>query len=208
MSPRPYRSETRQAAAAETRARVLAAARELLLSEGSFSGFSLEAVARQAGVARMTVYYQFASKRGLLEALFDDLATRGLVRGLRRAFANQQPLDVLAGLIAAFGAFWASDRLVIRRLRKMTALDPDFEQAIRARDELRRGHLKRVVELIAKDRGRPAPHEVEEVVTVLHMLSSFETFDALAGARLEPKAVIPLVQRLALAALELGKPRR
>ena len=74
MSPRPYRLGQRQVAADETRARVLAAARDQLAKETSFS---IDAVARRADVARMTVYYQFGSKRGLLEALFDLLAARG-----------------------------------------------------------------------------------------------------------------------------------
>jgi hypothetical protein len=41
---------------------------------------------------------------------------------------------------------------------------------------------------------------------VLHMLTSFETFDALAGPDRSPQDVAPLVQRLAVAAL--GLPRR
>ena len=79
MSPRPYRLGQRQAATDETRARILAAARELLAASDGLTGFSIEAVARQADVARMTVYYQFGSKPGLLEALFDDLAARGQI---------------------------------------------------------------------------------------------------------------------------------
>jgi AcrR family transcriptional regulator len=45
--------------------------------EGS-AKFSVEAVARQAGVARMTVYYQFGSRRGLLEGICDSLAIERL----------------------------------------------------------------------------------------------------------------------------------
>src|SRR5438034_7095657 len=74
MSPRPYRLGQRQVAADETRSRILNAARAQLETEVSFS---IDAVARRADVARMTVYYQFGSRRGLLEALFDDLAVRG-----------------------------------------------------------------------------------------------------------------------------------
>ena len=40
---------------------------------------AIDAVARQAGVARMTVYYQFESKKGLLEALLDDTHDVGLM---------------------------------------------------------------------------------------------------------------------------------
>ena len=77
MSPRPYRLGQRQATTDQTRTRILAAARELLAAAGGIAGFTVEAVARHADVSRMTVYYQFGSKAGLLEALFDQLATTG-----------------------------------------------------------------------------------------------------------------------------------
>ncbi|MGH9200557.1 MAG: TetR family transcriptional regulator, partial [Vicinamibacterales bacterium] len=61
MSPRPYRLGQRATAVAETRSRIVAACRELLMSTDIQTRFSIDAVARQAGVARMTVYYQFGS---------------------------------------------------------------------------------------------------------------------------------------------------
>src|SRR5438876_585864 len=102
MSPRPYRSVQRQVAAEQTRARIIAAARELLVASEGFSGFTIDAVARQAGVARMTVYYQFGSKLGLLEALFDDLAARGQMQQLAAAFQQPDALVGLAEYIAVF----------------------------------------------------------------------------------------------------------
>ena len=77
MSPRPYNLGRRQESAEQTRMRIVEAARELLMASDGFSGFTMEAVARQAGVARMTVYYQFESKVGLLEAVSDDLMPSG-----------------------------------------------------------------------------------------------------------------------------------
>ena len=62
MSPRPYHRGQRQAASEQTRYSVLQAARKLLMESTSFSGFSIEAVARRADVARMTIYHQFGSK--------------------------------------------------------------------------------------------------------------------------------------------------
>ena len=97
MSPRPYRLGQRRLAAEQTRARVIAAARELLMATGGFAGFTIDAVARQAGVARMTIYNQFGSKAGLLEALFDDLAARGGMEQLPSAFSRPDPLDASAG---------------------------------------------------------------------------------------------------------------
>ncbi|HEY3620504.1 MAG TPA: helix-turn-helix domain-containing protein, partial [Candidatus Sulfotelmatobacter sp.] len=76
MSPRTYQMGQRQAAANKTRKRILAAARKLLLAK-NFSEFTMEAVARAADVSRLTVYYQFDSKVGLLEALYNYIARRG-----------------------------------------------------------------------------------------------------------------------------------
>src|SRR2546430_7030312 len=114
MSPRPYRLGQRQVAADETRSRIVKAAREQLEKEASFS---LDAVARRADVARMTVYYQFGSRHGLLEALFDDLAARGGIPQLPSAFQAPDPLAALDRPIQFFAHFLSSARGVHRRLR-------------------------------------------------------------------------------------------
>src|SRR4051812_48225244 len=126
MSPRAYRLGQRQATTDQTRARIIEATRELLMAPDGLNGFSIEAVARQADVARMTVYYQFGSKTGLLEALCDSLGSQGGMEQLRTAFMKAAPLEALAEYITIFGRFWESDRLVTRRLRSMANLDPDF----------------------------------------------------------------------------------
>lgn len=77
MSPRRYDSPNRDAAAEETRRRIVTAAGELLAGPKGFAGMSLEAVAKAAGVSRLTIYNQFGTRRGLLEAVFDDRAERG-----------------------------------------------------------------------------------------------------------------------------------
>src|ERR1700674_5579781 len=127
MSPRPYRLGQRQAATDLTRGRIINAARELLMSSNGYSHFSIDAIARQADVARMTVYHQFGSKIGLLEALSDSLAAQGGMEQLANAFRRPEPLDALDEYIIVFSRFWDSDRLVTRRLRALAALDTDLE---------------------------------------------------------------------------------
>jgi AcrR family transcriptional regulator len=205
MSPRPYRLGQRQAASEQTRARVIAAARELLSAAEGLAGFTVEAVARQANVARMTVYYQFGSKEGLLEALFDDIATRGQIARLAEAFARPAALDALDELIAVFGRFWGSDRLVIRRLRALAALDPDFEKTLQVRDGYRRKAWETIVGRLAEEGVLPAAVSPAEAVDVLYTLTSFASFDTLAGKTRGPEKVVPLVQRLARAALGLAE---
>jgi AcrR family transcriptional regulator len=199
--PRPYRLGQRQAATEQTRVRILTAARDLLMSPDSYFHVSIEAVARQADVARMTVYHQFGSKIGLLEALCDTLAVSGGMEHLATAFRQPDPLDALSQYLLVFGRFWEADRLVMRRLRALAGLDPDFERVIRARDTWRRQGISVIAQRLVDQLG-PLPETArDEFVDVLFTLSSFETFDTLAGPARSLDEVAPLVARLARAAV-------
>jgi len=202
MSPRSYQLGQRQAAVDETRRKVLDAARALLADPSGQPGFSVDAVAKRADVARATVYYQFDSKAGLLEALFDALAEDGQMDGLADAFTDPEPRAGLGHFVACFGRFWASDRLVLRRIRAIAALDPDVGPVIAARDERRRHGLQilvgRLVSAEAEEGSRTGSGDTDVLVNIIHTLTSFETFDALAGPGREPDQVIPVVTDLVL----------
>jgi AcrR family transcriptional regulator len=200
MSPRAYRLGQRQAAIDETRSRIIAAARELLVAADP-GQFSIDAVARQADVSRATVYYQFHSKLGLLEALFDAAGATGGMSGLADAFRQQDPLDALDGFVAVFGRFWSADRLLHRRMRGLAVLDPDLGEALEARQEWRRrGAATLVTRIIGQDGGPPAGQSTD-VIDMVFAVTSFETFDILAGPDRTPACVTPLVQHLARAAI-------
>ena len=185
----------RQATGDITRARVLAAARKLLLAN-NFSGFSMEAIARKADVSRLTVYYQFKSKAGLLEALYDYIAKRGEVHRLAEVFRQiQDPLATLNDFILAFARFWASDRNVIRRLHGLGAIDPEIGRGLQARNERRRHGVRTIMERYS--RVNPGLTSIREpiVIDTIHMLTSFETFDALAGSARSLDEVVAIVRR-------------
>ena len=67
---RPYNSTRRQAQARETRRQIIEAAR-LLFSEHGYTGATIEAIAREAGVAPETIFAIFGNKRTILAALID-----------------------------------------------------------------------------------------------------------------------------------------
>lgn len=71
---RQYRSEHRRQQAAATRAAILDAARQLFPERG-YAGTTIEAIAQAAGVAAITVYSTFGSKRALLARLIDIAVT-------------------------------------------------------------------------------------------------------------------------------------
>jgi len=72
---RRYHSPLRQEQAAATRVAVLEAAGRLFVRDG-YAATSMHAIAAEAGVASKTVYLAFATKSGLLRALW-DLALKG-----------------------------------------------------------------------------------------------------------------------------------
>ena len=166
---------------------------------------SIDAVAAQAGVARMTVYYQFASKAGLLEALFDQLGGRHFQTELPRVMSQDEPLEALGDLIQVFLTFWSSERLVTRRIRGMAALDSDFEESLRGRDERRRLLLRTVLVRVAQKYGKPSDETFDQGVDLLYGLTSFAMFDSMAGDDGKAEEVTPLVQRLARLAIDLGE---
>ena len=197
---RSYTPVERQRSVEAGRERIVAAARDLLEDEDA-EGFSIDAVARRAGVARMTVYNQFESKAGLLEALFDSLALRGPLSQIADVFKQPDVLVALDDYVAIFGRFWTVNRRAHGRLRAAALHDDELADAMKRRNERRR---KGVTELVRRlgAKARPIVPR-DELVNVIYVLLSFETFDAFAGERRLPDDVTPVVRNLVRGVLGL-----
>jgi len=197
-TPRPYSTVQRQKAVDAGREKIVAAARELLEANEA-EAFSLEAVARRAKVSRMTVYNQFESKAGLLEALFDSLAARGPLADMAEIFSQPDPLVALDEYVAVFGRFWTLNRRAHARLRAAALHDEELAAAMAARNERRR---KGVTELLRRlaDEARPVVSRAE-AIDVIYLLLSFDTFNELAGDGRAPEDVVPTMRRVVRAVL-------
>lgn len=137
MARRTYSSPVRDAAAAARRAQVLEVAERLLREADNAAAVAMESVAAAAGVARLTVYKQFGSRRGLLEAVFDHRAAQGGLSRLPEAMAIDDPRQGLDRLVEIFCAFWGGDPAA-GRLQALAASDPEFAEMVDARNERRR----------------------------------------------------------------------
>ena len=179
MSPRSYQLGKRQDQIDECRQRVINAARALMAEATTYTAFTVDAVAKRADVARATVYYQFGSKVGLLEATCNELAADGRMSDLSRAFTNPDPIQSMSFFITCFGRFWDVDRTVMRRLRALAALDPEVSSVIKGRDQLRRAGLKVLVDRMSGQNLLVVDQAL--AVDVLFTVTSFETFDSLAA---------------------------
>ena len=167
------------------------------------AAFGLEAIATKAGVSRVTVYNQFGSRVGLLEALYDDIARRArIAERLGTAFRSSDPQSTLDGVVVAFIEFWKSERTVLRRLRSMAALDAAFKGAT-DREERRVTAMRTVLVRLIAARERRL-EDPDECARVLAMLTSFETYETLAGSGMDCARITSTVQQLARAAVELA----
>jgi len=164
--------------------------RRLLAGGQDAPTFSLEAVAREAGITRLTVYNQFESRRGLQEAVFDDIARRGGLFDIPSILANPDVMTALRRLVAVFCRFWASHDRAHAWLIAMAKLDQEIAASLKQRTERRRRVLATLVDRL------PRVREPADLVDVLFTLTSFETFAALSVRQRSAAAVERLIWQL------------
>jgi AcrR family transcriptional regulator len=199
MSRRPYRSKARAEAASETRARIVAAAAELL-GATPYAPFSLESVARKAGVTRLTVYNQFGGRRALLEAVFDQSAATAGLDQLGEALAAPDPRRALALVVERFCVFWAARQQTLLRLQAARAADPELDQALYERNERRRRLLGVIVNRLVQ-RGEVKSGSVPDLIDILYVLTSLQVFVDLGEGR-SADATCHLISQMVEDALE------
>jgi AcrR family transcriptional regulator len=126
---RPYHSPTRRRRAEETRRRILASARALFVERG-YGGTTVESIAEGAGVAVPTVYASLGSKRGMLMALLDEMATDADREGMeaRVAAAAGDPRRQLRERIAFNVRFYAGGADLIDIARTVSGVEADLAE--------------------------------------------------------------------------------
>ena len=190
---RRYHSSVRAEAADATRARIIDAARTLFIGGKDLPAFSVDGVARQAGVTRLTVYNRFESKLGLLEAVFDDIAERGgLFTELPSVFAEPDPRAALRRFVSVFCRFWTRHRAMMPAFHAAIKIDEEIAASLRRRTERRRGVLTVLVERLVPDGGKTNA----DLIDTLFALTGFEMFEALSVRNRSAKAVEALMQML------------
>ena len=179
--PRRYRLGRRQAAVDGTRLAILAAARELVASGAADP--TPGAVARRAGVSRITVYNQFGSKEGLLR----ELATGAHSRSAGEASGVSDPTDELRRRITDACQLWSSDPALFRRL----PLVIDYQHESPPDD-------RALAERLANAGLLRPGCSLKEAEDVIGAVTSFATFDRLhKNGRRSQTSVVEILWRLA-----------
>ena len=122
---RPYELGKRLEQMDESRAAILRAAQAQLAAKG-YRRLTMEGLAAESGVTRQTIHNLFGTKTGVLEAVFDLIALESGMERMREVMMLPPGDAQLERFVGVFCGFWAKNRLVIRRVHGIGAIDPEF----------------------------------------------------------------------------------
>jgi AcrR family transcriptional regulator len=195
---RPYDLGKRQEASGRTRELVLEATR-VQLKSGGVRDLSMESLAKASGVTRQTIHNLFGTKTAVLEALFDRIASDAGMMRMREVMTANDPDRMLGAFVEVFTGFWAKDRLLLKRIHGIAAIDPEFGQAVEARNQRRKMAATRVVERVYARVPEVDEEEKARKIASLVALTSFEFFDALVessgSVEMAARCLDPLVKK-------------
>jgi AcrR family transcriptional regulator len=195
---RSYDQGRRRISADLTRHLVLQSARELLAAAAPGAAFTVDAVAARAGVSRATVFNLFEGKQRLVHALFDEISARAELMDVDALLTQDDARAALHDYIRRFAAFYDTERVLLRKLRALAALDAELAGVVQARDDKRLAGLRHLVDRL--DTGPAAVrHRTADMLKALLVL---EVFESLAGPRRSLLSVSEAVIAMAEAVLD------
>jgi AcrR family transcriptional regulator len=180
---RAYEQKARAEAAAETRQRILDAVIDRL-RKAPAQRISVDAVAKQAGVSRSTVYLTFGSRAGLFDAVAAEVYERAGYRRLLEAVRVPDARDSLRDGITAGVEVFAAYRDVFRALHSMEELEKQATGgAISRVEENRTEGMAWLARRLSRQKQLRPGVKVAEAAHVLWIAASFEAFDLLYTGR-------------------------
>jgi len=196
MSSRAYRTRGRSKRSEETREKIKTAVRELL-TEGAFHESTVEEVADRAGVARATLYQHFRSRLELVDAICETFDANPALLRLRETVDGPDPDAALADTIADSMRFWSSEDPVLRHLYGVVSIDPAAHALVARQRADRRGELERLARNLAGAGLLRDGTNERRALSLLLVLTSYETFRELRESGLTDRQLTTTLQRAA-----------
>lgn len=173
---RAYSSPVRAEAADETRARILASAKDLFGRRG-LDAVTIAEIASRSGVAGSTVYAIFKSKEGILRGLMEQSLFGGRFHSAQQILADiSDPVEMIALTSHVSRAIYESESSDLGLLRNVSGFSPalrkieeEFEQT---RYEMQEERLRR---LFAAGRAKRCI-SFDEARRILWMYTSREVY--------------------------------
>lgn len=172
-----------------TRRRIIDAARELV-SGGGGKALTIQGVAELAEVSRPTIYQQFGSRRGLIEALVTDVEQRSGVAVAVRAALDPEPTQALVAWLNAAVRFWAAEKTVLGAAFALAKGDPEMRGVLEAHNAARRARAEQLVKRIEANGSLVPGLSQPDAVELLCLLSSYAVFDELSHGGTRSHAIV------------------
>jgi AcrR family transcriptional regulator len=179
---RRYRSPLRQAQAEATRQRILDAGLELFAKRG-YAATSIARIARVAGVSPETIYASVGSKRGIIDALLDQIDSLRVGDQLAAQVQARDgtPRAAIDAIARTSARFWADNGVLVGVLRSGIG-DAEIGEAWRARQGRRRDVLRSIFTTWSSEVLRPGI-DAERAADIGWALTSHEVYALLVGLR-------------------------
>ncbi|WP_433684654.1 TetR/AcrR family transcriptional regulator [Nocardia sp. CA-119907] len=172
----------RQRQAAETKDRIVAAARQLMTERG-FDGTTIAQIASIAGTSAPTVYAAFGSKRGILVELMNRARFGAAYQDLVRDSGATDPVERLRKVAAITRRIYDGESAEAQLLHGVGAVAPDLAALGQEQETTRYDSQARAVEALSAS-GKLRPDlSVEAVRDILWTLTSRDTYRMLVAVR-------------------------
>ena len=158
----------------------------------------MDVLAKEAGVARATVYEHFRSKRAVLDELASSIS-RTIVLDETRSTGGD-PLLALRDMLGDVCRHWSEHEERIRGLRTLNALTGTEH----ASDGVDDKQLRRLVEALSSSNQLRAHWSIEEAVDALAALTAYSTYERLRRAPRTPEQVESVLAKLVVAIVTPG----
>ncbi len=185
----------RAAATEATRRAIITAARDLLAAR-RWQQFTVDAVAKRAGVTRVTVYNQARSKYGLLEAVLTDLTERARMDQLLNDTRHLSAAEACAAIIWRTCRFWHAERDILRPLFGLAGVDQEVAATLSQREQWREEQLRRLLQRLTDDTTQQARFTSGDTLAAALALTSFPTYDSLGAIADDPERAAQLINHL------------
>jgi AcrR family transcriptional regulator len=184
-------SPTRRELVRATRARILEAADRLARDRGP-NAFSMDVLAKEAGVARATVYEHFRSKRAVLDELAATAAQSVTLEAA--AGADVDPLRALRDTLAEVCTHWTENADTMKELRTLTAITGSESTG----DAIDPASLRKLVDALAGAGQLRSHWTADDASDALAVLTSFPTYERLRGNGRSPDQIEGVLAKLAI----------
>ncbi|MCI0618226.1 TetR/AcrR family transcriptional regulator [bacterium] len=175
-SKRHYRSKLRKAGAAETRKRILDAARRQFSKKG-IDKVTIDEIANEAGVSTPTVFALFQSKKGILRELMNEMKFGNRYEKLvEKALSAENPIERLRMAASIARSIYDTEKSEIGLIRAASGFSSELKTLEQEGEKLRFERQEGTVKLLSQKKLLAPSLNIKRARDILWALTGREIY--------------------------------